>query len=48
MAAPDFQERLTALGFEPVANTPAQFAAWIRSEVAKWAKVIRDANITLQ
>jgi tripartite-type tricarboxylate transporter receptor subunit TctC len=48
MAAPDFQERLAALGFEPVANTPAQFAAWIRTEVAKWAKVIRDANITLQ
>jgi tripartite-type tricarboxylate transporter receptor subunit TctC len=48
MAASDFHERLTALGFEPVANTPAQFAIWIRSEVAKWAKVIRDANITLQ
>jgi tripartite-type tricarboxylate transporter receptor subunit TctC len=48
MAAPDFQERLAMLGFEPVANTPAQFAAWIRTEVDKWAKVIRDANITLQ
>ena len=48
MAAPDFQERLTALGFEAVANSPAQFVAWIRSEVDKWAKVIRDANITLQ
>ena len=48
MAAPDFQERLAALGFDPVANTPAQFAAWIRTEVDKWAKVIRDANITLQ
>src|SRR5262245_18113369 len=48
MAAPDFLERLTALGFEAVANTPAQFAAWIRTEVDKWAKVIRDANITLQ
>jgi len=48
MAAPDFQERLAALGFEPVANTPAEFAAWIRTEADKWAKVIRDANITLQ
>jgi tripartite-type tricarboxylate transporter receptor subunit TctC len=48
MAAPDFQERLAALGFEAVANTPQQFAAWIRSEVDKWAKVIRDAAITLQ
>src|SRR5215468_1090968 len=48
MASPDFQERLAMLGFEPVANTPAQFETWIRSEVDKWAKVIRDANITLQ
>src|SRR5215470_2733493 len=48
MAAPDFQERLAALGIEAVGNTPAQFAAWLRAEVDKWAKVIRDANITLQ
>ena len=48
MSAPDFKDRLAALGFEAVANTPVQFADWIKSEVAKWAKVIRDANITLQ
>jgi len=45
---PEFKERLAALGFEAVGNTPAQFAAWLRAEVDKWAKVIRDANITLQ
>ena len=48
MSAPEFRERLAALGFEAVANTPGQFADWIKAEVAKWAKVIRDANITLQ
>jgi tripartite-type tricarboxylate transporter receptor subunit TctC len=48
MAVPEFKERLAALGFEAVGNTPAQFAAWLRTEVDKWAKVIRDANITLQ
>ena len=48
MATTEFKERLAALGFEAVANTPAQFSAWIRAEVDKWAKVIRDANITLQ
>jgi tripartite-type tricarboxylate transporter receptor subunit TctC len=48
MAVPEFKERLAALGFEAVGNTPAQFAAWLRAEVDKWAKVIRDANITLQ
>jgi tripartite-type tricarboxylate transporter receptor subunit TctC len=48
MAVPEFKQRLAALGFEPVANTPAQFAEWLKVEIAKWAKVIRDANITLQ
>jgi len=48
MAVPEFKERLAALGFEAVGNTPARFAAWLRAEVDKWAKVIRDANITLQ
>ena len=48
LAAPEFRSGLAALGFEVVANSPAQFAAWIRAEVDKWAKVIRDAKITLQ
>ena len=48
LSAPEFKDRLAALGFEPVANTPAQFADWLKAEIAKWAKVIRDANITLQ
>jgi len=48
MTQPEVRERLATLGFEPVGNTPEQFAAWIRSEMAKWAKVIRDAHIALQ
>jgi tripartite-type tricarboxylate transporter receptor subunit TctC len=44
----DVRERLATLGFEPVGNTPEEYAAWIRSEMTKWAKVIRDANIALQ
>jgi len=48
MAVPEFKDRLAALGFEAVANTPAQYAEWLKAEIAKWAKVIRDANITLQ
>ena len=42
---PDVKERFTALGFVPVANTPAEFAGQLRAEVARWANVIRDANI---
>ena len=45
---PDVNERLSALGAEPVGDTPAQFAAHIKSEIAKWAKVIKDANVELQ
>ena len=44
-AMPDVRERLAALGAEPVGNTPAEFARYIRSEIAKWAKVIKAAGI---
>ena len=44
----DFNDRLLALGFDPVASTPDQFADWIKDEIAKWGKVIREANITVQ
>ena len=39
------RERLMSQGFEPVGNTPAQFAAHIKSEIAKWGRVIRAAGI---
>jgi tripartite-type tricarboxylate transporter receptor subunit TctC len=42
---PDVTEKLNALGFEPVGNTPAEFAAQIKRELPKWAKLVRDANI---
>ena len=42
---PDVKQRLAAIGFTPVADTPDAFAAELRSEVARWAKVIADANI---
>ena len=45
MALPDVKERLAAIGFTPVANTPDAFAAELKREVARWAKVIADAKI---
>jgi tripartite-type tricarboxylate transporter receptor subunit TctC len=48
VAEPDVKERFAALGFDPVANSPDQFAAQIRTDIAKWAKVIRDANIKVE
>ena len=38
-------KRLTDLGFVAVGDKPDEFAAHIKSEIAKWAKVIKDANI---
>jgi len=42
------KERLEALGFNPIANTPEEFGDRIRIEMGKWAKVIRDANIKIE
>jgi tripartite-type tricarboxylate transporter receptor subunit TctC len=45
MALPDVKEKCAQLGFDVVANTPEQFAAYIKADVEKWAKVIKEANI---
>jgi tripartite-type tricarboxylate transporter receptor subunit TctC len=45
---PELRERLAALGFEPIASTPADFAERIRQEIEKWAKVIDAAGIKAQ
>ncbi len=44
LGAPAVRERLQAQGAEPVGNTPEQFAAFIRAETAKWAKVVKDSG----
>ena len=44
VAQPDTKERLAVLGFDPVANTPEQFTDYIKVEVTKWAKVIKDSG----
>jgi tripartite-type tricarboxylate transporter receptor subunit TctC len=46
LAAPDSREKLEALGYEPLGNTPAQFAAIMAAEQRKWSAVIRDAHIS--
>ena len=45
IAMPDVRGRLIALGFEPVVNTPEEFGAQIRFEVARWTRVIGEARI---
>ena len=48
LSLPDVKERLSALGFEPTTSTPAAFGARIKSEIAKWDKVVRAANIRIE
>ena len=44
LQAPDVRERLTAQGAEVIGGTPQQFADYIKAEIPKWAKVIRDSG----
>jgi tripartite-type tricarboxylate transporter receptor subunit TctC len=48
IALPDVKQRLAAVGFVPVGDTPEEFAAFLKAEDAKWGKVIRDGNIKVQ
>jgi len=45
LSSPDLKERLGAAGIEPRTSTPEEFAAFIRSETVRYAKVIKDAGI---
>jgi len=45
VALPNVKERLSMLGFEPIANTPGEFRNQIGLGTEKWGKVIRAANI---
>ena len=48
LADPAMRERFAELGAVPVGDTPAEFAAFIGSETAKWADVVQKAGITLE
>jgi tripartite-type tricarboxylate transporter receptor subunit TctC len=45
---PDVATRLAADGSTPVGSSPEQFNAHIRSEIAKWKKLVKEANLPLQ
>lgn len=45
--SPDVVARLTSLGTEPTGGTPEQFGATIKSDIARWAKVVETAGIKI-
>ncbi len=47
LAAPDLKERLTAIGFDVYSSTPDEFGRFIKTDMARAAKVIKTAGITL-
>ena len=48
VARPEVKERLAALGFKPVANTPEEFTARLKLEIEKWGKVVHDAGLKIE
>jgi tripartite-type tricarboxylate transporter receptor subunit TctC len=46
--SPELQQRYSAQGMDPKPTTSAEFAAYLKSETEKWAKVVRDAKIPQQ
>lgn len=48
LESPAVREQFVKQGLEPVSSTPAEFAAYLRSEVAKWSKVVKASGATTQ
>jgi len=44
-AMPDTKEKMQKVGFEPLSGTPEQFSEFLKAEIVRWAKVVREANI---
>jgi len=45
LRTPDVRDKLIAAGSDPVGSTPEEFAAYVKAELARWGKVIRENNI---
>ena len=49
LATPDMKERfLTTIGGDPVGGTPEQFTADIKTDIARWAKIVKDSGIRIE
>ncbi|MBV9188974.1 MAG: tripartite tricarboxylate transporter substrate binding protein, partial [Betaproteobacteria bacterium] len=48
LQSPFVKERYAVLGIEPVGNTPAQFGEEIKADLARWAEVVKAANVKVE
>jgi tripartite-type tricarboxylate transporter receptor subunit TctC len=45
---PEMKERMAQIGVDPAPSTPAELAAFVKAETAKWTKVVHDAGVKLE
>jgi tripartite-type tricarboxylate transporter receptor subunit TctC len=48
LAVPEQRERILSLGAQPVSMTPEEFSRFVRAEITKWSKVVKDSGATAQ
>ena len=48
MRTPDMRERLATMGIQPLASTPEEFGEFLKSEVARWGKVVRESGAQVE
>jgi tripartite-type tricarboxylate transporter receptor subunit TctC len=48
MNVPEVKERVEALGYQVVGSTPAQLDAHVRNEITRWARVVKEAGVTVE
>jgi len=44
LAAPDFRSRITLEAVSPIGSTPEEFGSFMKSEIVRWAKVVKDSG----
>jgi tripartite-type tricarboxylate transporter receptor subunit TctC len=44
MKRPDVRERMAGFGFEPIGDTPDEFGEFVKADIARWAKVVKDSG----
>ena len=47
LSSPEIKDKLVKAGNEPVGTAPAEFIVFVRAEVEKWAKVVKQANLRI-
>jgi tripartite-type tricarboxylate transporter receptor subunit TctC len=48
MRLPETRDRLAAAGIEPVGSSPEELGSFVRSETAKWGKIIKDIGLKIE